>query len=190
MLYGLHSNNFTRWSKLVPKKVNILVWRAIRDRLATRVNLDLRNIDLHSVLCPYCDSKMETIEHLMVSYNWSNTIWSYVFQWWGFCLPQLSRDCSLLNIIDFVRNLSQRKKAMFKPIQLRCFEAVLFSSLWIIWYSRNRKVFMDKSQSSIEVFKEIKQLSYNWIGGRCTKLSIKWNDWIKDPIIVCIDPNS
>ncbi|PWA53443.1 RNA-directed DNA polymerase, eukaryota, Reverse transcriptase zinc-binding domain protein [Artemisia annua] len=27
----LTSNNFTRWSKLVPKKVNILVWRAIRE---------------------------------------------------------------------------------------------------------------------------------------------------------------
>ncbi|GJX25641.1 RNA-directed DNA polymerase, eukaryota, reverse transcriptase zinc-binding domain protein, partial [Tanacetum coccineum] len=42
------SNHFTRWSKLVPKKVNIMVWRAGRDRLETRVNLDSRNIDLHT----------------------------------------------------------------------------------------------------------------------------------------------
>lgn len=134
-----------------------MVWRAIRYRLATRVNLDLRNIDLHSILCANCDSEMETIEHLMVSCNWSNTIWSYVFQWWGFCLPQNSRGCSLLNIIDSVRNLSKRRKAMFKPLQLRCFEVVLFSAVWIMWNSRNRKVFLDKSQSSIEVFKEIQQ---------------------------------
>ena len=49
---------------------------------------------------------------------------------------------------------------------------------------------MDKSQSSIKVFKEIEQLSYNWIGGRCTKLSINWNDWINDPIIACVVPIS
>ena len=79
---------------------------------------------------------------------------------------------------------------MFKPLQLRCFEAVLFSSVWIMWNSQNRKVFMDKSQSSIEVFKEIQQLSYNWIGGGCTKLSINWNEWINDPIIACIVPIS
>ncbi|PWA51117.1 RNA-directed DNA polymerase, eukaryota [Artemisia annua] len=29
----------TRWSKLLPKKVNILVWKMIMDRIPTRVNL-------------------------------------------------------------------------------------------------------------------------------------------------------
>ncbi|GJR55266.1 RNA-directed DNA polymerase, eukaryota [Tanacetum coccineum] len=130
-------NHFTRWSKLVPKKVNILVWRAGRGRLATRVNLDSRNIDLHTILCPMCDSETKSTEHLMVSCSWSNAIWN-----------------------------KPKNKSFFEPLQLKCFEAVLFSSAWIMWRSRNRKVFTDKSQSSVEVFKEIQQLSFNWISGR------------------------
>nr|GEV90597.1 hypothetical protein [Tanacetum cinerariifolium] len=37
---------------------------------------------------------------------------------------------------------------------------------------RNRKAFTDKSQSSVEVFKEIQQLSYNSISGRGKNLSV------------------
>lgn len=181
------SNHSTRWVKLVPKKVNIMVWRASRDRLATRVNLDSRNIDLHSILCPLCDSETESMEHLMVYCSWSNVIWNKVFQWWGFCLPQDTGGNAFLNIIDFVRNLSPRIKASFKPLQLRCFEAVLFTSAWVMWRSRNRKVFTDKSQSSVEVFKEIQQLSYNWISCRCKILSVNWDVWIDNPLEACID---
>nr|GFB38420.1 RNA-directed DNA polymerase, eukaryota [Tanacetum cinerariifolium] len=40
----------TRWVKLVPIKVNIFVWRARRDCLPTRTNLEHRGVDLLSVL--------------------------------------------------------------------------------------------------------------------------------------------
>ncbi|PWA47505.1 hypothetical protein CTI12_AA498140 [Artemisia annua] len=105
----------------------------------------IKNIDLHSILCPVCDSETESMEHLMVYCSWSNVIWNKVFQWRGFCLPQDTGGNALLNIIDFVRNLSPRIKASFKPLQLRCFEAVLFTLAWVMWRSRNRKVFTDKS---------------------------------------------
>ncbi|GKB51716.1 retrovirus-related pol polyprotein from transposon TNT 1-94, partial [Tanacetum coccineum] len=42
----------TIWNKLVSKKVNIFVWRALRGRLPVRVELDIRGVDLDSVLCP------------------------------------------------------------------------------------------------------------------------------------------
>ncbi|PWA63752.1 reverse transcriptase domain, Reverse transcriptase zinc-binding domain protein [Artemisia annua] len=156
------SNHSTRWVKLVPKKVNIMVSRAGRDRLATRINLDSRNIDLHSILCPVCDTKTESMEHLMMYCSWSNVIWN-----------------------------KPRIKASFKPLQLRCFEAVLFTSAWVMWRSRNRKVFTDKSQSSVEVFKEIQQLSYNWISCRCKILSVNWDVWIDNPLEACdADPPS
>ncbi|GJR66773.1 reverse transcriptase domain, reverse transcriptase zinc-binding domain protein [Tanacetum coccineum] len=39
------------WNKLVPKKVNIFVWRALKGRLPVRVELDKKGVDLDSVLC-------------------------------------------------------------------------------------------------------------------------------------------
>ncbi|PWA85637.1 PB1 domain-containing protein [Artemisia annua] len=135
------SNHSTRWVKLVPKKVNIMVWRASRDRFFSVGIL------------------------FATRYGWER----------------------FLNIINFVRNLSPRIKASFKPLQVRFFEAVLFTSAWVMWRSRNRKVFTDKSQSSVEVFKEIQQLSYNWISCRCKILSVNWDVWIDNPLEACID---
>ncbi|GJZ21204.1 RNA-directed DNA polymerase, eukaryota, reverse transcriptase zinc-binding domain protein [Tanacetum coccineum] len=63
------SHEKTRWNSLVSKKVNILVWRADKDSLATRCNLDKWSIDLHSVLCPTCEEDVETLDHLMSREN-------------------------------------------------------------------------------------------------------------------------
>ncbi|GJS10798.1 nucleotide-binding alpha-beta plait domain-containing protein [Tanacetum coccineum] len=48
----------TIWNKLVPKKVNIFVWRALKGILPVRVELDRRGIDLDSVLCPCLFKKL------------------------------------------------------------------------------------------------------------------------------------
>ncbi|GJV97714.1 RNA-directed DNA polymerase, eukaryota [Tanacetum coccineum] len=47
----------TRWNHFLPKKINIFIWRALRDRLPTRWNLSRKGIDLDSLSCPICDSK-------------------------------------------------------------------------------------------------------------------------------------
>ncbi|GJU78445.1 RNA-directed DNA polymerase, eukaryota, reverse transcriptase zinc-binding domain protein [Tanacetum coccineum] len=57
----------TRWCKLVPNKVNIMVWRMALDRLPTRVNLDARGLDIPSVLCPICEECSESTAHFFFS---------------------------------------------------------------------------------------------------------------------------
>ncbi|PWA56649.1 reverse transcriptase zinc-binding domain-containing protein [Artemisia annua] len=42
----------TRWCRFIPKKVNILSWRALRDRLPNRWNLSRKGINIPSLLCP------------------------------------------------------------------------------------------------------------------------------------------
>nr|GEZ33535.1 RNA-directed DNA polymerase, eukaryota [Tanacetum cinerariifolium] len=49
----------TRWVKLVPIKVNIFVWRARRDCLPTRTNLEHRGVDLFPVCVEACLSLVE-----------------------------------------------------------------------------------------------------------------------------------
>ena len=48
----------TRWSKLVPTKVNVFAWCLGLNRIPTKVNLDNRGLDLGSVLCSICESDM------------------------------------------------------------------------------------------------------------------------------------
>ncbi|XP_071703962.1 uncharacterized protein [Rutidosis leptorrhynchoides] len=46
---------------LVPKKVEVFIWRARLGRLPVRFELDKRGIDLNSVRCPICDGDIETV---------------------------------------------------------------------------------------------------------------------------------
>nr|GEV41033.1 RNA-directed DNA polymerase, eukaryota, reverse transcriptase zinc-binding domain protein [Tanacetum cinerariifolium] len=59
----------TLWNNLVPKKVNIFMWRALRGRLPVRVELDKSEIDLDSVLCPCCNNMVETSTYSLVTYE-------------------------------------------------------------------------------------------------------------------------
>nr|GEW70259.1 RNA-directed DNA polymerase, eukaryota, reverse transcriptase zinc-binding domain protein [Tanacetum cinerariifolium] len=55
----------TFWNKLVPKKVNIFMWRALKGRLPVRVELDKRGVDLDSVLCPSCSWEIFSLVGLL-----------------------------------------------------------------------------------------------------------------------------
>nr|GFB29309.1 RNA-directed DNA polymerase, eukaryota [Tanacetum cinerariifolium] len=46
----------TRWVKYIPIKINVFAWRARRDYLPTRANLNRRGIILDSSTCPLCQS--------------------------------------------------------------------------------------------------------------------------------------
>ncbi|GJY48443.1 reverse transcriptase domain, reverse transcriptase zinc-binding domain protein [Tanacetum coccineum] len=69
----------TLWNNLVPRKVNIFVWRASKGRLPVRVELDRRGIDLDSVLCPCCDNIVETCTHSLVTCDLAMSVWVKIF---------------------------------------------------------------------------------------------------------------
>ncbi|GKE73167.1 RNA-directed DNA polymerase, eukaryota, reverse transcriptase zinc-binding domain protein, partial [Tanacetum coccineum] len=54
------------WNSWIPKKINVMVWKASLNILATRPNLIARGVALPSSNCPLCDSKVEDIEHILV----------------------------------------------------------------------------------------------------------------------------
>ncbi|GJT91555.1 RNA-directed DNA polymerase, eukaryota, reverse transcriptase zinc-binding domain protein [Tanacetum coccineum] len=93
--------NHPRWNKLVPIKVNIASWRIAKERLLTKINLDLSGIDLHLVNCALCDDDLAMEHHLFIHYRIAKQVWLDVLRWWN--LPMLtsqpSLNCSPLLII-------------------------------------------------------------------------------------------
>ncbi|GJZ04536.1 RNA-directed DNA polymerase, eukaryota, partial [Tanacetum coccineum] len=53
----------TRWCKSNPRKVNILVWRVLKDRIPSRWNLSRKGVELSSLACPICSTHPETSHH-------------------------------------------------------------------------------------------------------------------------------
>ncbi|GJZ83688.1 RNA-directed DNA polymerase, eukaryota, reverse transcriptase zinc-binding domain protein [Tanacetum coccineum] len=72
------SGSKLRWNNLVPGKINILAWRIRNYRLPTRANIDKRGIDLPSILCPFCEEKIEDEDHLFALCPFSQNIWDLI----------------------------------------------------------------------------------------------------------------
>ncbi|PWA89196.1 Apple-like protein [Artemisia annua] len=73
---------------------------------------------------------------------------------------------------------------MFHPSQLKCFEAVIFTTAWVIWNARNRKIFSGVDTSIDSGFLEVQRLSFCWISSR-SKVSLNWHEWVANPTISC-----
>ncbi|GKF19690.1 RNA-directed DNA polymerase, eukaryota, reverse transcriptase zinc-binding domain protein, partial [Tanacetum coccineum] len=54
-------------NELIPKKVNVFFWRLIRNCLPTKTNLVDKDIDLHTVLCSFCDDYSRSHDLLKLS---------------------------------------------------------------------------------------------------------------------------
>nr|GEX79581.1 reverse transcriptase domain, reverse transcriptase zinc-binding domain protein [Tanacetum cinerariifolium] len=66
-------------NKLVPKKVNIFVWRPLKGCLPVREELDKRGLD--SMLCPSYNNMVESCAHCLVECDLARSVWDKVFRW-------------------------------------------------------------------------------------------------------------
>nr|GEV04102.1 RNA-directed DNA polymerase, eukaryota [Tanacetum cinerariifolium] len=73
----------TRWVICVPIKVNILALKVKMDALSVRFNLSRRGIDIGSIVCPVCESGVETASHLFFKFSLLRQIARKVSSWWN-----------------------------------------------------------------------------------------------------------
>ncbi|KAJ0917796.1 putative RNA-directed DNA polymerase [Helianthus annuus] len=121
-----------RWNKLVPKKVGIVSWRAVSERLPTRVALAARNIYIADKRCLFCEVYEETCDHVFVSCQFTETIWSIISQW---CRISPTYAFSLKDILDahvFVSGSNKKKMVL---------NAIAQVVIWGVWRMRNGILF-------------------------------------------------
>ncbi|GKA42376.1 RNA-directed DNA polymerase, eukaryota, reverse transcriptase zinc-binding domain protein [Tanacetum coccineum] len=84
------SSPCTTWSKVLPRKVNIFIWRLILDRLPTRLNLSLKGLEITSIECPICNIGMESVDHVFLGCELALNIWRLVRVWTDIDMPSFS----------------------------------------------------------------------------------------------------
>nr|GEV53650.1 ribonuclease H-like domain-containing protein [Tanacetum cinerariifolium] len=72
----------TRWVKYIPIKINVFAWRARRDYLPTRANINRRGIILDSSTCHLCQSYEEDINHVLFRCELVQIIIRRICRWW------------------------------------------------------------------------------------------------------------
>ncbi|KAK9053734.1 hypothetical protein SSX86_024808 [Deinandra increscens subsp. villosa] len=116
----LGNNTKTTWNKAVPKKINIMIWRLLNDRLPVRAKLLEKGIIFNNFDCVFCDNHLETAPHLFGSCPLVRATWIKVQNWLGIdgrC------DVSPESIFQWIDNSSfnKRRKTLINGCLFVCF---------------------------------------------------------------------
>nr|GEW23231.1 RNA-directed DNA polymerase, eukaryota [Tanacetum cinerariifolium] len=165
----------TRWVKSVPIKVNILAWKVKSNALPTCFNISRRGIDIDSIDCPICKMGVETTSHVFFQCNVVRQIMRKISSWW-------SVDYMEVNSYEDWRAwlVSTRIRSSLKGI----IEGIYYGLWWVMWNFRNKLLFDTKTPEKALIFNNLVSSSFYWFKYRC-KASFKWDDWLKNPYIVC-----
>ncbi|XP_071713003.1 uncharacterized protein [Rutidosis leptorrhynchoides] len=155
-------------NSLVPKKVEIFVWRTLKKRLPVRIE----RVDLHSVRCPLCDDEIESLDHTFIFCSHAIKVWDRVFNWWG--LGNLSN-------LSFNEILRGNAGVPMSNFGRKVWQAVEWVSAYHIWINRNNMVFHGKSWNPPVALNVIQSKSFEWISRRSKGKNIDWLIWLSNP---------
>ncbi|XP_071712466.1 uncharacterized protein [Rutidosis leptorrhynchoides] len=170
--HAVSSSQDTLRNNLLPKKIEIFIWRAIQRKLPVRVELDKRGIDLHTVRCPLCDDGIESVDHSLVLCNQVWDIWDRVYKWWNL------GNVSNLSINELFRGNTMLQ---LTPFGKKLWQAVEWSCGYLLWKNRNGMVFKKKSWTPPVALNEIQIKSFEWISHRINDKRLDWLTWLSNP---------
>ncbi|GJS69465.1 RNA-directed DNA polymerase, eukaryota [Tanacetum coccineum] len=166
----------TRWLKCIPLKINIFAWRVYLDKLPTRANISLRGIDIPNIMCPICNSSMESTNHLFFSCTLAKDLLKKVTRWWELEYVDIH---SYGDWLDWLKSLKLQNRV--KDL----FEAVCYVLWWSIWKYRNQAIFGGMKQRLETFFDDILLLSFTWCNSR-SNLKFNWSTWMQNPCTISL----
>ncbi|XP_071694541.1 uncharacterized protein [Rutidosis leptorrhynchoides] len=172
-ILGNGNTPITLRNNLVPKKVEIFVWRSMRGRLPVRLELDKRGIDLHSVRCPVCDDNLESVDHTLISCRQASEVWNRVYKWWN--LGNFPFSC----VVDSLQGSSSHAMSILGK---KNWQTVEWVCEYYIWKNRNMHVFHKSPMIVPVLVNEIVQVkSFEWVSCRLKEKKIEWLSWLSNP---------
>ncbi|OMO94054.1 reverse transcriptase [Corchorus capsularis] len=134
------------WKIKAPSKVKVFMWRMCMGALATNENLWKRKCK-QDPLCELCGQEVETIEHMILTCEWTRKVW-----WEG---------CFGLKICkDRIRTMDQWILEVFLEVNnshgdVDIIKSTIAYTCWIIWNLRCQAIIEHKSLESVKAIQWI-----------------------------------
>jgi hypothetical protein len=162
------------WKTGVPSKVSAFVWKALLDRIPTRVNLEIRRClppDIASN-CASCGLMPEKTSHIFLHCVVARRIWYKLMEWVdvNFIMPP--------NL--FIHWECWSGGSLNKKIS-RGLRMIWQAAIWSIWKARNDSIFNAIEMRWDEVVDAIKVLSWRWLLERFKVPAPLFYEWEWNP---------
>ncbi|WZY72848.1 hypothetical protein YC2023_005088 [Brassica napus] len=143
------------WFKGAIPKHAFTMWVANYDRLPTRARLASWGLAI-PVTCPFCSSYPESRDHLFLSCQFTNDIWSLVFPR---CSSPARSFANWAELLAWIREPRSRRKLLLRKLAS---QALIFH----LWKQRNNLVHNNISQPYSVVFRALDREMRNIISSR------------------------
>ena len=124
------------WQKYIPPRAQLTVWLAYKAKLKTGDSLVQKGmISPQNACCPFCESELETNNHILFTCRFAWNSWMEILKWWNLSAPlhmTFSKFCE-----QWLGLIKDRKRKDIWCISLACV-------VWSLWYERNQIKFERK----------------------------------------------
>jgi hypothetical protein len=161
------------WKTPVPSKVAALAWQLMLEKIPTRDNLCRRGIlQIEEALCPLCNGAVESVCHLFLHCPFTSAVWYGLNRWLGVVVIIPS---------DVIMSYEQLvARGPNKKIR-RGFSGVWLAFVWIMWKTRNDRIFNNMTGNVEEVVDCIQRISWHWFLNKVAKNSCLFYEWVWNP---------
>jgi len=158
--------------KTVPSAV-LMAWRVLENKLATRVNLSRRGVQLESLRCVLCGKEEESCSHLFFVCSFAWRVWCLCYRWLGVLFT--SHIELRFNFHQFRLNLPSETGL------------IVWNTIWVgvvseIWSHRNRIIFKRGVADASEVFACVQVKVWSWVSTNSRLVSFSFSDWCLEPM--------
>nr|GEW22622.1 RNA-directed DNA polymerase, eukaryota [Tanacetum cinerariifolium] len=164
------------WDKILPRKVNIFLWRLSLDRLSHHLNLTSRGLDIPTISCSLCNGNVESADHVFFECDLVKEIRSFVRKWCDISFPSFESYNTWKSWFS-TWHASKMKS--------RCLYVIFAAFFWWIWRYRNSITFCcaDTTKKG-ELFDNIRATSFSWISHR-GRVPCNLVEWLKKSSVDC-----
>ena len=148
------------WKIPVPQNATHLAWKILHNRIATKVNLNIRRVPVGDIMCCLCNGEPESTEHLFFHCQIANKVWKECYRWVNITtvLPYQPHE-------HFLQHRMPGVGANGSKGWLAVWIAVLLS----IWYHRNAVMFNNGVVDVEEIQVLAKVRAWSWINAKSNK---------------------
>ena len=156
------------WKLKVPLKYGVFVWRLLRDRLPTKINLHRRQVELMDRSCPFCTSMEEKARHMFFHCSKVIPIWWETLSW-------VNNFAALSN--DPRQHFLHHEYILNEGTRANRWKCWWLAVTWTMWQQRNKMIFSNKSFNNNKVMDEAAFLLWTWLRHMKKDFSMHFNQW-------------